>query len=312
VALGAVGLTTWMTLGAVFDLQRQLFTDVPFSASPRSGLDWDAAAFAPAREAFRRVTRTAFLAGLLSFFLASLTAAIFTRFLTRPLSVLEGGARRFAAGERGLRLPLPRARDELRTLTEAFNTLMASLERQEAWRRDLVADIAHDLRTPLAVMRSELEAMQDGVVPLDQTSVNRLHGEVLTLSRLVGDLRTLSLVEGRGLPLKLARVSLTPFLARIREGFSVRAAEVGAELCVREVESSLAATFDPDQMARVLSNLVDNALRYAAPGRVELGAAGEPGGGVTLWVRDFGPGLPEGALERIFERFYRGDASRTR
>ncbi len=315
VAFAAVSLTAFLTIGAVFEAQQELFAG-PFQRGNVYG--WED--FAPAREAFRQITRTAFFAGLLSFFLASATAAVLTRALTRPLSALTDGARRLGAGERGLRLRVPRSRDELGTLTEAFNGLVAGLEQQEAWRRNLVADIAHDLRTPLAVMRSELEALQDGVISVDDAALGRLHAEVLTLAKLVGSLRELSLAEGGGLPLKLEALPIAPFLERLCRTFQTRAAEAGVTLTLADTDPKLTATFDPDQLGRVVSNLLDNALRYAAPGPVELGAAqvgtgaGQTGvnqGGVDLWVRDRGPGLP-GEPERLFERFYRGDSSRTR
>lgn len=316
VALMAVGLTNVMTLGAVFDAQRELFT---VQAPGDVGWGWESPEFAAARTALQGVVRTGFLAGLVSFVLASLTAALFTRVLTRPLLALTEGARRLGAGERGLELPLPRAHDELRTLTEAFNGLVTDLERQERWRRELVADIAHDLRTPLAVMRSDLEAMQDGLRPLDETGAARLHAEVMLLSKLVTDLSTLSRAEAGALPLRLEPTPLAPLLTGLAASFEARALEVGVELTVHPVPTSLCADLDRGAMLRVLANLLDNALRYAAPGRVALGAerADAPpidpsDAWVRLWVRDEGPGLPEGAEGRLFERFYRGDAARTR
>ncbi len=309
VALAAVTLTTWFTLGAVFDAQRDLFqTDGTVGTSHQPG---EEPGFAAAREAFGRVTRTAFWAGVVSFFLASGAAVGVTRVLTRPLIALTDGARRLEAGERGIRLEPPTARDELRGLTEAFNNLVAGLERQEAWRRALVADIAHDLRTPLSVMRSEIEAMQDGLVVADEAALDRLHGEVMRLSRLVDDLRTLSLAEGGGLPLERSEVPLLTLLERLQESYAARAHEAGVAIDLSGVDPTLAAFVDPDQLQRLLGNLLDNALRYAAPGAVEI-AGGAHDGNVQLAVRDRGPGLSEEDLERAFERFYRGDPSRTR
>ncbi|MEJ2665760.1 MAG: HAMP domain-containing protein [Deinococcales bacterium] len=146
VALAAVILTTVLTLGAAMRARHELAA----GAAVPGG-----------------VFHEAFLAALLAFLLASAAASAVTRFLTRPLMALTAGARRLAAGERGVRLRLPSSDDELRVLTEAFNQLTEGLEREEAWRRDLVADVAHDLRTPIAVLRSELEAMlnrQYGIV----------------------------------------------------------------------------------------------------------------------------------------------------
>ena len=325
VALAAVGLTTWFTLGAVFSAQQDLFQPLNESSGqrferPRFGqasppwqhpsehFNWDDPQFAAARDAFARVTRTSFIAGLLAFFLASVAAALVTRVITRPLLALTDGARRLEAGERGVQLAVPRARDELRTLVEVFNGLGSSLERQETLRRNLVADIAHDLRTPLAVLRSEIEGMQDGVVPFERDALSRLHGEIMLLSRLVEDLRTLSSVESGTLTLRLREVKVEGLLERVADSFQTRAAEADSSLTVTDIPPDLTATLDPEQLTRVLGNLVDNALRYASPGAVELGAA-STADGVSLWVRDHGPGLA--SPEQVFERFYRGDAART-
>ena len=335
VALSAVSLTTWLTLGAVFQAQSELFQPADSSANAAapersehswwgwsgwdhdegnnegSRPDWEGTAFAPMREAFQQVTRTAFLAAFLSFLLASGVAAFATRFLTRPLRALTDGARRFEAGERGLRLELPRSRDELRSLTEAFNHLVTGLERQEVSQRNLVADIAHDLRTPLAVMRSELEGMQDGVVALDGAGLGRLHGEVMMLSRLVNDLRTLTLAEGGGLSLRREETEIRPLLERSVQAFGARAKQADVTLGLCATDEGITAFIDPGRITQVLNNLLDNAVRYAAPGKVELGAETEEEH-VKVWVRDYGPGLSPDKLGRAFERFYRGDASRTR
>jgi two-component system sensor histidine kinase BaeS len=306
VALAAVTITTWFTLGALFEAQRALVEAVDVGG----GSPWDDPRFAAARQAFGRATRTALFAGLISFFLASAAAGIVTRLLTRPLVALTAAARRLEAGERGVRLTPPPTHDEVSALTEAFNNLGAGLERQEAWRRSLVADIAHDLRTPLSVLRSEIEAMQDGVVATDAAALERLHGEVLRLSRLVDDLRTLSLAEGGGVQLDLTPTEIGPFLEGIADGFAARAAEVGSVIRVA-APTGLALPLDRDRLQRLLANLIDNALRYAAPGAVEIAASAEEGG-VQITVSDDGPGLSDDALERAFERFYRGDPSRTR
>lgn len=317
VALAAVLLTTWMTLGSVFNVLRDLSraeSTVEESSSNQNGPpwskngDWNSPEFAAGRRAFGQITRTAFVASLIAFFLASGAAGFVTRLLTRPLLNLTDGVKRFAAGERGLQLELPRSKDELRTLTEAFNGLVSGLERQETWRRNMVADIAHDLRTPLSVMRSEIEGMQDGIVKLDNAGLERLHGEVMMLSRLVDDLRTLSLAESGGLPLKIQSVEVVPFLQRLCDSFKTRASDVGVEIKLEA--KPFIAKFDPEAMMRVLSNLLENALRYASPGVVRLVAVQE-NSGVIFQVRDSGPGLPKEALVQVFERFYRADSSRT-
>ena len=316
VALAAVFITTWFTLGAVFNVlfaNGQIAQDFAQNHGlmfRKGEIPWDAPQFAQAREAYRRITGTAFLAGTVSFILAALMAAFATRVLTRPLSALTDGAKRLEAEERGLRLKVPKSRDELQTLTESFNSLVTGLERQEAWRRGLMADIAHDLRTPLSVLRSEIEAMQDGVSKADLAGLERLHGQVMMLSRLVDDLRTLSLAESGGTPLKKKTVELSRFLNNIAEMFRPRAAEAGMEIYLKAVDPALKANFDPEQITRVLNNLLDNAVRHAA-GPLEVSAKAEEGG-VQISVRDHGTGVPPEALERVFERFYKADSSRTR
>ncbi len=333
VALAAVGLTSWLTLGAALNAQRRvteiileqpgLRVQIPLGSPSENRSDglhwwwqnqdsrWNDPSFGPVRAAFGGLTRSALLAALFSFVLASVAAGLFTRRITRPLGALADGARRLAAGERGLRLSVPSTNDELQGVTLAFNHLVEGLERQEAWRRGMVADIAHDLRTPLSVLRSEIEAMQDGVAQPDERGLDRLHSEVMLMARLVDDLRTLSLAEGGNLTLRLEKTELAPFLSRTLESFSARATEGGVNLWLEPIQPGLYATFDREQVMRVIQNLLENAVRHAGPGRVEVSAKLD-GEFISLNVRDHGPGLRPEDLDRVFERFYQTDASRTR
>ena len=281
VALAAVGLTTWFTLGAAFKAQRELgrllnearqernenpgFSGPPEFSGPVIVLpdgtqlqpfdprfDWRGPRFdglqgprsERARNAWQNLTSRSLLAALLAFVLASIAATVITRRITKPLRALSEGARRFAAGERGIRLQTTGRHDEIGEVTDAFNALARNLEQQEAWRRALVADIAHDLRTPLSVMRSEIEAMQDGISQPDAPGLERLHGEVMLLSKLVGDLRTLSLAEGGGLNLKLERVTLEPFLQSLISRFAPRAQEKGVNVSLAPITTGLSAQLD--------------------------------------------------------------------
>lgn len=332
VALGAVGLTSWLTLGAALNAQRrvaeaileqtgvQVQLPLPSPTTDPEGLHlwwdnrdvrWNDPSFGPVRAAFGGLTRSAVLAALLSFVLATVAAGLFTRRITRPLGALADGARRLADGERGLRLKVPESRDEIQSVTVAFNHLVQGLERQEAWRRGMVADIAHDLRTPLSVLRSEIEAMQDGVTQPDERGLDRLHSEVMLMARLVDDLRTLSLAEGGVLNLRLERTEIGPFLSRTLESFTSRAAQGEVSIKLETVQDGLCATFDREQIMRVVQNLLENTVRHAGPGVVEVSARAD-GEFLSLSVRDHGPGLKPEDLERVFERFYQADASRTR
>ncbi len=269
------------------------------------------------RQIFRDFGRSAGQAGILASVLAALASALVARQIARPLVRLEDAASRLAGGERGVRLALPRANDELRTVTAAFNTLAQGLERQEAWRRSLMADVAHDLRTPLAVLRAEIEAMQDGLNEPDTPALARLHAEVLLLARLVDDLRTLSLAEGGALTLHPQPLDAAQTLRTLAGLFAGRVQEAGAALSVDVPPGPLLLQADPDRLMQILHNLLDNALRYGLiaegnePPLIDLGAAQEQGR-VRVWVRDHGPGFAPDALSRAFERFYRADASRSR
>ncbi|TSA86188.1 HAMP domain-containing protein [Deinococcus detaillensis] len=326
-ALFAVALTSFLTVNAAF---RALNTVAPELGL--SSLNWKNSPYSPqspdapvrtaqqradtqrwqelGRAAGKALWRSSLTAAFFSFLLAVVLAAIVTSQITRPLSRLADAARRLEAGERNLQLPIPPRQDEVRDLTLTFNSLTTSLGRQEAWRRGLMADIAHDLRTPLSVLRSEIEAMQDGVNPTDDAGLLRLHGEVLLLARLVTDLRTLSLAESGAMDFHVQVLDAAEVLRGLLPGYQRQAAEVGVTLTL-SAPVPVALSADPDRLMQVLHNLLSNALRYAAPGPVELSAYSE-GQWACLRVRDHGPGFRPDDLSRAFERFYRADASRTR
>ena len=269
------------------------------------------------RQILRSFGRSAWQAGLLASLLAAVASALVARQIARPLVRLEDAASRLAGGERGVRLPLPSSNDELRTVTAAFNTLAQGLERQEAWRRSLMADVAHDLRTPLAVLRAEIEAMQDGLNEPDAPGLTRLHAEVLLLARLVDDLRLLSLAEGGALTLHPQPIDAVLALQTLADLFRGRVHQAGAALNLDVPPGPLFLRADPDRLMQILHNLLDNALRYGVPVggecsfQIDLGAVREQGQ-VRMWVRDRGTGFAPDALSRAFERFYRADASRSR
>jgi two-component system, OmpR family, sensor histidine kinase BaeS len=315
VSVASVALTTLMTTFAVYQAQLRLARQFPefvlrpptfwgeeptwFITDPRS---------TAANEAFRDVSRTAIIAGFGAFLLSGLAAAIVTRRLTKPLQALEDAANRLERGERNVKLTLPEQRDELRTVTESFNRLVESLERQETWRQQLVADIAHDLRNPLGVMRAELEAMQDGVRPRDDENLERLLHEVSLLSRLVGDLRTLSSAETGALHLQKRETLVRPWLENVVESLEGKAHELGIHLSLLQAPDTQ-ATFDPTQLERVMRNIIENALEHSFASRVTIDARLESTQ-LVIVIADNGRGLPH--PERVFERFYRGDQARVR
>jgi two-component system OmpR family sensor kinase/two-component system sensor histidine kinase BaeS len=208
---------------------------------------------------------------------------------------------------------------EFARLARSFNRMTAELERAEQQRRNLTADVAHELRSPLHIIQGNLEGILDGVYQPTPEHISATLEETRLLSRLVSDLQTLSLTEAGQLPLHRIRVSARDLLEDVALSFSGQAAQAGVSMQVKAgVESDgLALEVDPDRMDQVLTNLVANALRHTPPGgQIHLRAApiaGEDGTpGVRLSVQDSGVGIPAEDLPYIFDRFWRGDRSRTR
>jgi signal transduction histidine kinase len=241
-----------------------------------------------------------------------------------PLRSLTLAARRLAAGERHEPLAMPKD-TELAELAYAFNAMAAELARQEDLRRQMVADIAHELRTPLSVMRLQVESIEDGIVPASSESVGALGGQITLLGRLVDDLRLISLADAGQLSLSIRAVDAAQAIANAAAAAEARARQGGVTLSVQPSGPLPAALADPQRLAQVLGNLVENAIRYTpAGGRVTLSAttddqrltSAHQGGGrssvVVFSVADTGPGIPEAEQAQIFDRFYRTDRARAR
>ena len=256
------------------------------------------------------VTRAVFFAAVIAAVAGLALAALFVRQITRPLVDLTHASRRIAHGELHVRVPVI-SDDEVGELTQTFNQMAASLEKQETLRRNLMADIAHELRTPLAGMQGAVEAMQDGIFPADSDNLAALHAEVLLLNRLVDDLRTLANAEAGQLVLEIAPVDLAELCRRQVSALQLRSAERRITLTIH-APAQAPAVADGQRLNQVLHNLLDNALRHTPAGgtvRVSL-HVDDPGYYIT--VTDNGSGIPPADLPYVFDRFYRGDRSRTR
>jgi signal transduction histidine kinase len=240
--------------------------------------------------------------------------------LTDRIRQLDQAARIIADGNLDVRLPV-QGRDELSDLGRTFNRMAAELQaaarkRQEieTMRRDLLAWTGHDLQTPLTSVRLILEALVDGVVEDPETVQRYLQTaqkDVRSLSQLVDDLFQLAQLDAGGLPLDLQAGSLTDLISETLESFTEQAARRGVSLRGQVGPGVDPLVMDTQKIGRVLDNLMDNALRYTpAGGFIEVSAADIPEG-VRLQVDDSGPGIPEEDLPNIFERFYRGEKSRS-
>ena len=227
--------------------------------------------------------------------------------LTRPVAELTQVTRRFAAGDRSARARVV-GNDELAELAHSFNDLAERLQQQEEQDRRRVADIAHELRTPLAILKGELEALADGMIDPEPEQLERLVEEVDHLTMLVEDLRLLSLAESGGLKLQKEPVDMAELARRTAETFAAAVRARGIELKLNLEPATLAV--DPGRMRQVLVNLLDNAIRHASS-LVEI-TCQHQGEEVCLTVRDDGPGIAAEDLPHVFDRFYRADPARNR
>ena len=247
---------------------------------------------------------------ILALFLVIVATLLFRRFVN-PLADVIYAARSVASGKLDTRISTTGPQD-LRTLSESFNEMAASLERNDRERRDMLADIAHELRTPLSVIRGRLEGIVDGIYPDNGPQVSMALEQTYSMQRLVDDLRLLTLVESRQLTFDQRNVNLDSVINRVIDMFSAEAQEKNISLSFSEKNGDLTALIDPQRFEQVVGNLLGNALRYVPEGGKVWVVANEIDGGVRITVNDNGPGIPEQDLPFIFDRFWRKDKSRSR
>jgi signal transduction histidine kinase len=243
--------------------------------------------------------------------LGLLLAFLLSRTLTRPIRELTAATHAISAGQLKQEVPV-RSRDELGELAASFNRMNAALVRSTELRRQMTADIAHELRTPVSVIMGHAEAVHDGVMAPSLESFEIIRDEVERLDSLIEDLRTLSRADAGELPIEFQSVSLAKLLEKIQTMHKQHAAgkNIAIELQVEPGLPEIPA--DPGRMVQVLSNLVDNALIYTPEGGRVLISARVVAETLEIRVHDSGPGIAEDELERVFDRFYRSDPSRQR
>lgn len=237
------------------------------------------------------------------------TAARGFRRFAAPLGDLIDAAESVEAGNYGVRV---RARGprELRSLATAFNAMSGRLESSERERRRLLADVTHELRTPLTIMQGNLEALLDGVYPADAVHLQPILEETRVLSRLVDDLRTLSLAEAGAITLHREPTDVARLLTDSVASFRAQADGAGVALVTANDDALPQADVDPVRMREVLSNLLSNALRYTPRGGTVRVAASASDARIRVSISDTGPGIAADALPHVFDRFYKSDESR--
>lgn len=252
--------------------------------------------------------RAALIAGLAALGLAIL----FSRLLINPLNELKASARRIRDGDLSRRVEL-QSDDEIGEVAAAFNDMARQLESNEKARRQLLADVVHELRTPLSIIQGNLEAWRDGVVQATPEEIGPVHDEAVLLARLITDLRDLSLAEAGQLDLTKETTDLGALFAAVVESYGQRAALQGINLTFMPEEAPLLASADPGRMRQVLRNLLENALQHTPrDGAIEVTMVASPPSFISVSVRDTGSGIPPEDLPHVFEHFYKADRSRDR
>jgi two-component system, OmpR family, sensor histidine kinase BaeS len=275
---------------------------------PESGIN-----FSPVQEQrlLSGLNDAALTAGLIAGMAALVLGFLLTYSLMHPVRELTRAAVHMADGDLNQRVSLKGGKD-IATLGETFNHMASSLQDAEARRRALTADIAHELRTPLAVQRAHLEALQDGIYGLELEALIPIEEQNHALTRLVDDLRTLALADAGQLTLECMDVDFSALIERVCARFNVQAAARDIKIVLSPMNVPLNLTIDPQRIEQVIKNILSNAIRYTPPGGTITVALEELPEQIKLSVRDTGPGIPKDSLPHVFERFYKADTSRHR
>jgi signal transduction histidine kinase len=276
-----------------------LLMHVPFEGRPREV------------EFIETTNRTLLYGALMAAIIALLLGVFLSRTLTRPIRELTRATQAVSKGDLSQQVPI-RSNDELGELGKAFNKMSAELSRSVNARKQMTADIAHELRTPLSLILGHAEAVHDGVLPPSRDNFEIIREEAIRLEHLVNDLRILSLADAGELSMSLQTVEPQRLLQDVASAYQYQAQQKDVSLEM-DIASPLAdIEMDPGRMTQVLTNILDNALRHTPEGGKIVLSVRQIDDRVELGVRDSGPGLKQADLERIFDRFYRTDTSRQR
>jgi signal transduction histidine kinase len=260
---------------------------------------------------FALIGPTAVISVLLGI-LTLIIGLLLMRRMINPLSEVIAAAQAVSQGDLTARVPVNARNDDLSALSDHFNHMADELERSDIQRRNLFADIAHELRTPITILRGRLEGILDGVYPPDEAHIAPALEETYLLERLVEDLRLLALAEANQLRFEMEPVSLSALTETILGLFSAQAGEKNVSLHLDAEPELPEVMMDPQRFQQVVGNLIDNALRYTPEGSSIALSIHRQAKTVNLTVADEGPGIPEDELPHIFDRFWRGEKSRAR
>ncbi len=256
--------------------------------------------------------RAFFIIGLAAMILSAVVSYLLSRHLLRPVKALALGANSLASRKFDTRIEVNTG-DELERLAHDFNHMAQTLERYEDMRRQWISDISHELRTPIAILRGEVEAIQDGIRQANEDTLDSIHTEILLLGSMVNDLHELSMADSGNLSMKKEPVDPLDILEEVLKVFTPRFSQAGISV-EKDIfpDSSVKVMADRDRLFQVYSNILENSLRYTeSPGRLRIRNEWTDSS-LKIIFDDSKPGVPEEALDRIFDRLFRIDESRSR
>jgi two-component system sensor histidine kinase BaeS len=233
------------------------------------------------------------------------------RHLLRPVASLHSVTKRIAQGQFDARATII-SEDELGELALQVNAMAQSLQSSEVQRRKMLANISHELRTPLTVIRGEIEAMLDGIRHIDPSGLTSLHEEVLRLNKLIDDIHQINLADSGDLSYQLTRLDLSKFIQETLERFRPNIEKAKLHMTFQASSSPLYINADIGRLGQVISNLLENCIRYTDAGGCIQCTIVRSGPVIELCIEDSSPGVPEGTHARLFERLYRADHARSR
>ncbi len=290
--------------------ERELLVTVDGSPVGSAVVRFPLPGFLPQAVEFRRsVNRLLLTGGLLASIAALVVGIVLARRAVVPARRLTAVAGALASGSRAERLDIGR-RDEFGDMAASFNRMADAVAEEDRLRRAFAADVAHELRTPITILQTQIEAMQDEVETIRPTSLSSLHDETLRLSRLVADLETMASADAAGFSLERSPVELRTVVRSSGDSFGGAFESEGVRLDIRLPRNDAIVIGDRTRLTQIVMNLLSNALKFTpAGGRVGLALETDPPWGVVR-VSDTGPGIPPDEIGHVFDRFFRGRGSR--